>query len=168
MVPFVILTIDDPVKRARYSDAYLKHSQHLIAVAMSLLHDSSAAEDALHDTFAAIITADTLPEDWMEQKALLTTVIKHKSIDMLNRMKHLADEEPFEFQMDSADETERIELDMLIDLLPDIYKDVLIMYYENGLSAKQIAGILDVSVDTVFKRLERARKLLRKEYLEEE
>ena len=167
MIPLLVLTIDDPVKRARYSDAYIRHRQHLIAVAMSVLGDASLAEDALHDTFAALISADVMPEDGMQQKALLTTVIRRKSIDMLRHMKHLADEEPSESQLGSEDATERIELDMCIELLPDIYKDVLVMYYENDLSAGKIADILGISTDTVYKRLERARRLLRKEYLEE-
>ena len=62
----------------------------------------------------------------------------------------------------------KIELDMLIERLPDIYKDVLVMYYELDLSAKKIASVLGISYDTVLNRLERARNLLRKEYLEED
>ena len=168
MVPLAILAIDDPVKYARYEAAYLNYEQHLIGVAMSLLKDNSLAEDVLHDTFEAIIAAEVLPEDTFKQKALLTTVIKNKALDMLKHQKFMADREPSDAQLGVVYMPEKIELDMLIERLPDIYKDVLVMYYELDLSAKKIASVLGISYDTVLKRLERARNLLRKEYLEED
>ena len=167
MVPFVILAIEDPVRRARYQDAYLEYSQHLIAVAMSLLKDEHLAEDALHDAFEAIIKADTLPEDGLGQKALLTTVVKHKALDMLKHQKFIADDEPSEEQLGFTVMPEKVELDMIIESLPNIYKEVIILYYENDLSVNRIAVILGLSNETVRKRLERARKMLGKEYWEE-
>ena len=111
MVPFVILAIEDPVKRARYQDAYLTLNQHLIAVAMSLLNDKQSAEDALQDAFEAIIDADILPEDDLGQKALLTTVVKRKALDILKHKRFLADDEPSEDQLGFTFMTEKVELD---------------------------------------------------------
>ncbi len=167
MVPFVILAIEDPVKRARYQDAYLTLNQHLIAVAMSLLNDKQSAEDALQDAFEAVIDADILPEDDLGQKALLTTVVKRKALDILKHKRFLADDEPSEEQLGFTVMSEKIELDMIIDNLPDIYKEVLILFYENGLSAKKIASVLGINYNTILKRLERARKMLREQYWEE-
>jgi RNA polymerase sigma-70 factor (ECF subfamily) len=167
MVPFVILAIEDPVKRVRYQDAYTKYNQHLIAVAMSLLKDKHLAEDALHDAFEAVIKADVLPEDGLAQKAFLTTIVKHKALDILKHQRFLADDEPTEEQLGFTSVSEKAELDMIIDSLPNIYQEVILLYYENDLSVNKIAGILGISQETVRKRLERARKLLSKAYWEE-
>ena len=167
MVPLIILAIEDPIKRAKYSDAYTDYSQHLIAVAKALLKDDSLAEDAVHDAFASLIAADKLPDDALGQKALLTTIVRNKSLDMIKKQKHIAYEEPSEAQQGYTTMTETIELYMLIGHLPESLRDVLIMHYENDLKAKEIADILDISVEAVYKRLERAKAALRKEYLGE-
>ena len=67
-----------------------------------------------------------------------------------------------------VDYFENIDYDELvktISQLPQIYKDVLFLRYVNDFSVKEISKMLDISVDTVWKRLERARKML-KELLE--
>lgn len=52
-----------------------------------------------------------------------------------------------------------------ISELPLIYKDILFMHYVNHYTNKEISKMLDISVDNVWKRIERAKKLL-KEKLE--
>lgn len=46
-----------------------------------------------------------------------------------------------------------------------MYKDIIYLYYLEEFTTKEIAKMLGVTVDTVYKRLERAKKLL-KETLE--
>lgn len=167
MLPLVILSIEDPGKRAKYSDAYIRLRDHLIAVAVSILNDAALAEDALQDAFESIIKADALPSDPFGQKALLTTVVRRKALDMLKHMKRLADEEPSEEKISVEDNSKQLELDMLIEKLPCIYREVLVMHYESDMTTKQISEVLDISRPAVLKRLERARELLRKEYFEE-
>ena len=50
-----------------------------------------------------------------------------------------------------------------IDVLPDIYKDILLLKVEYGYKDREIAKLLGIKVDTVSKRLERARKQLKKQ-----
>ena len=52
----------------------------------------------------------------------------------------------------------------IVDGLPDIYKEVLILYYEYGYKAKEIAAMLNTNTNTILKRLERARGLAKEEY----
>lgn len=54
--------------------------------------------------------------------------------------------------------------DYLIDLvmtLPEKYKKVIILYYYDELSVKEIAKILRITEAAVMKRMERGRKILR-------
>lgn len=55
--------------------------------------------------------------------------------------------------------------DHLIDLvriLPEKYKSVIILYYYDRLSVREISEILKISESAVMKRMERGRKTLRK------
>lgn len=47
--------------------------------------------------------------------------------------------------------------------LSQIYKDVLLLHYVNDFSVKEISRMLDISIDNVRKRLERAKRLLKSE-----
>lgn len=49
----------------------------------------------------------------------------------------------------------------VISTLPDSYKDVLYMHYIYQFSVKEISKMLDITVDNVWKRIERAKKLLK-------
>lgn len=168
MVPIIILAIEDPIKRAKYGDVYTELKQHLIGVALSVLKNEFEAEEAVHDAFLALIKSDILPDDAFKQKALLTIIVKNKALDMIKKQKHLACEEPTEVQIGFTTITDKVELHMLIGQLPEILRDVLVMHYENDLKAQEIAEIMNINVDTVYKRLERAKAVLRKEYLREE
>ena len=64
----------------------------------------------------------------------------------------------------SADETELIDIVMT---LPEKYRTVLYLYYYEGYSIKEIAGILKKNENTVSSLLQRARAKM-KSKLEEE
>jgi hypothetical protein len=53
-----------------------------------------------------------------------------------------------------------------IELLPDDSREVVILFYREGKSVSQVAGLLDLSEDAVKKRLSRARETLRETVLE--
>jgi RNA polymerase sigma-70 factor (ECF subfamily) len=51
--------------------------------------------------------------------------------------------------------------------LPNIYRDVFLLYYSNGYSVRQIAKALGISYDAAKKRLQRAKMVLN-QYLRKE
>jgi len=51
--------------------------------------------------------------------------------------------------------------------LPDDLKIVIVLYYYIGMSQKEIADILDITTKTVEGRIYRAKKKLKKEFIEE-
>lgn len=58
-----------------------------------------------------------------------------------------------------------IEIMQWIHSLPKKYAEVLLLYYVNEFSQKEIADILGITVNSVAIRIYRGRKLLQKEYL---
>lgn len=59
-------------------------------------------------------------------------------------------------------ESNRQELISIVNGLPEKYRKVILMYYYEGLSQKDIAAVLDTSVDSVEHGLRRARLSIRK------
>lgn len=56
----------------------------------------------------------------------------------------------------------------LIMSLPAKYKIVMTLYYVEGYKSKEIAEIIDINEDTVRKRLQKGRELLKKEFEKEQ
>lgn len=52
--------------------------------------------------------------------------------------------------------------------MPKKYSEVLILYYVNGFSGKEIAELLGIKEDAVMARLSRGRKRLKKELSDNE
>jgi RNA polymerase sigma-70 factor (ECF subfamily) len=175
MIPVFILAIEDEERRSKYADAYIQFSQQLIAVASFVLYgktgskdgEQTQAEDVVQEAFRHVLEKDNLPADPNKAKALLITITKHIAIDALRKNRHMADEEPTEIQLGYTMPENSSGLSLIVDDLPDKYKEVLILYYEYGYRVKEIAEMLNVSESTVLKRLERARKLVKEQYLNE-
>lgn len=51
-----------------------------------------------------------------------------------------------------------------INKIPDKYKEVLVLYYFEDMSYKEIADIIKIPIATVGVRIRRAKELVRKNY----
>lgn len=63
------------------------------------------------------------------------------------------------------DEEARATLAEALDAVPEMAREVLVLYYREGQSVRQVAELLGVREATVKQRLTRARRVLRAEYL---
>ena len=63
------------------------------------------------------------------------------------------------------DDETRAALAAALDAVPDAAREVLVLYYREGQSVRQVAELLGVREATVKQRLTRARRVLRAEYL---
>ena len=176
MIPVFILVTEEDDRRSKVAEAYIRYSQHLISVASLVLYgkntvddeEQTQAEDVVQDAFKYVLEKDDLPEDPEQARALLTIITKHKAIDILRKRDHLADNEPTESQLGYSMPKHSSRLSLTIDALPDIYKEVILLHYAYGYKATEIANMLDLDYNTVLKRLERARKLAKEQYLKDE
>ena len=93
----------------------------------------------------------------MEKQTLETKKIVHNNISYL--------------QYDLAKDQAKTSFFDISDInaikeLPQMYKDIIYLYYLEEFTTKEIAKMLNISVNTVWKRVERAKRLL-KETLEQ-
>jgi RNA polymerase sigma factor (sigma-70 family) len=63
------------------------------------------------------------------------------------------------------DDEARATLAAALDAVPDAAREVLVLYYREGQSVRQVAELLGMREATVKQRLSRARRVLRAEYL---
>ena len=142
-----------------------KYGNSLLRVAYSYLHNMSDAEDVLQDTLIQYIRNDRTFESDSHEKAWLITVASNIS---KNKIKYNKLRETDEL-MEELIAEERQDLGFVweaVKRLPDKYREVIHLFYQEEYSTKEIAEILERKEATVRSDLLRGREKL-KEILKE-
>lgn len=152
----------------------LEHHQKVYGYAFRLTGNATDAEDLTQQTF--LIAQQKLHQLREPQKARgwLYAVLRSCHLKGLRKRQPTAagnlelnveeipddelQEDPFDHQR----------LQMSLDDLPDEYKTVLVMYYYQECSYKEIAEQLELPIGTVMSRLSRAKSKLRRKLLDSE
>lgn len=164
----------------KFEQLYLAYRQVMYYAANSILKDPAAAEDAVQQAFMRILNhMDKISEvNCPQTKSFVVIIVRNVAINLYNSRKKqlaLSLDELAEWTPDEAaspsDELESKEgslhLAQLMARLPDGYRSVLLLKYDNGYSTAEIASMLELTEENVKKRLQRARKKLQ-EILERE
>lgn len=158
------LPIGDPVGFARLVD---DHRSMVCAIALSVVHDVAASEDVAQEVFLAAWQrlhtlrnpASLVP--WLRQ------VTRNRATDRLRTRQAapLEHEPPSELDLEAAalsHERNQVLADVLSEL-PDDGREVVLLFYREGRSVRQVARLLDLSEAAVKQRLSRARKRIRQD-----
>ncbi len=138
----------------------------IFRISYCILCNVQDAEDAVQETFLRYLTKSPEFNSEEHRKAWLIRVSANISKNMLM----------FRLRRETVciDDIENIgiaqddfEIFGLIMNLPAKYKVVMTLYYVEGYKSKEIAEIIDVNEDTVRKRLQKGRELLKKEFEKE-
>lgn len=153
---------------------YTQYSGKVYAVCMGYLHNSDDAEDIMQDTFVtAMRKLDTLnnPE---KAERWLTRIAANKCKDYIKKQKPcliddenggydgiVADTQTPEQSYDVNQATKQLR--SAVDDLPQNQRDVIVGFYFNQQSIKQLAKKLNLTQSAVKSTLHRARKSLKTE-----
>lgn len=152
---------------------YEKYKDAMYAVAYSLLNESAAAEDVLHDVFVNFARSAPRFRLYGSLKNYLITCVLNRSRDMfrskmyriveVERAKSKPAERTNPQQQAMEAEHESI-LTQALTNVPQPQREVIILHLHGGLKFREIAGIQDVSINTVQGRyrygLEKLRSIL--------
>ena len=169
MLLLYLSIIDSDESKDKFESLYLKYRKHMKHIALKILGDEHLADDAVHNGFIKIISnLHKFNEiDCQETRNLIVIIIRSVSIDMYRkRNREFENTDILDKEISIETDFSIIEVDNIlkeIDVLPDIYKDILLLKVEYGYKDREIAKLLGIKVDTVSKRLERARKQLKKQ-----
>ncbi len=167
----------EPLERARTGDhdgfaaIVAEHEAMVFSLAYHFFDDRSRAEEIGQDVFLQLFRNLDAIESAAHLKHWLRQVTTRRCIDVLRRSRFRAVplEEVEEIQ--SRDRTSDPFLDrkvrQLIAELPDIQRAVVTLRYQEDLDPTEIAGIVDMPVNTVKSHLHRALQSLRRKLGEE-
>lgn len=145
---------------------YNMYKDMIFNIALNYSHNRDDSEDILQDVFMKYLNSNeefiTLDNEkyWLIRVTINTSItfIKSKwksSVTLDNE---------YISSVKDEDNSDKLRMRQIISSLKDKYKEVIILYYYQNYNTKEIAEILKISQDSVKKRLERARDLIKKEY----
>ena len=177
MLAFYLSLIDDETSRSQFEEFYERYRHIMLHVALSVLHDRSLAEDAVHDAFLRIVKSTRFSLDNLyglechKRQAFFVIVVRNAAIDLLRqRMRHaetplpeygdiLRSEDKMPDQMVIDHETSANLLDAVKRMNP-AYRDALILHIVYGFSGREVASMLGASEVAIRTRIHRGKKQL--------
>lgn len=158
--------------RRKVEKLYERYHKLMYHIAYNILQHHEDTEDAVIESWEKIIRhLDKINKiDCRETQSLFVIIVERTAIDYYRKNKRRSDIETSIENYESSpyfitkDKTlENLELYHVLRHTPKIYSEVLILYYVNGFTGKEIANLLNIKESTVTVRLSRGRELLRKE-----
>lgn len=162
--------IDDQEDKDKFESIYLKYRYLMLHVANKILQNHHDAEDAVQQAFLSVIKnlGKFAEIESPKTRSLVVLIVERKAIDMLRKKQRenlleingeiLGTEVPEPGDCGLADAMAR---------LPAHYREVLLMRYDNGLTNREIAKLLDITESGVRKMLGRAKRELQAELQKE-
>ena len=144
------------------------YGNRLIRTCYLILNDEKESEDVVQETFLKVFKNI---QSFKEKSSLYTWIYRiamNLCKDILEkRINSLSFNEDIEIESDSIedialDNIDKILLKEKLFKLPYIYKEVLILFYFEDLSIKEMSTILEEKEGTVKSKLSRGRNILKK------
>jgi RNA polymerase sigma-70 factor (ECF subfamily) len=155
----------------RFRTLMLAHQSMVFSIALRVLGDRSAAEEAAQDVFIELhaklggLVSDQHVLYWLRR------VTVHRSIDLVRRRQRrpevamdwnaLPDLPDLSNAASQGDPLLNRRLQQLVSSLPAVARSILILRYQEDMSPEEISGALDMPVATVKSHLQRTLRLLR-------
>lgn len=147
------------------------HKQEMFRIAFGILKNNADAADAIQDTaLACYEKINTLKNPAVFKSWLLKILVNHCRKILKERCKLKSIQELQSSDSCTGPEkevTEQIEFSRLMNQIELKYRIVLLLFYAEEYSVKEIGEILDLNENTVKTRLSRGRGIYKKLYLKE-
>jgi RNA polymerase sigma-70 factor (ECF subfamily) len=153
-------------QREEFEQAVRAYSADLYRFAYWLCRDRHAAEDLVQEACLRAWRSWTELRDLGQAKAWLMTIVRNEHARSFARRR-------IETNLDDMDETQLpslpsfeagLETAQVVQLLPETYREPLLLQVLGGFSCAEIAGMLGTSEGAIMTRLTRARQALRQHY----
>jgi len=155
--------------RQAYAEVVRKHARALAAYAWRMLGNDSEAQDIVQETFLRLWMQ---AQRWDSQKSSLSTwlhrIVHNLCIDALRKVRGSSADDIAQLLDDSESAEQevsrvsrQVQLHKAIAALPERQRSALILAHFQGLSNKEVAEMLDVSLEALESLLSRARRTLK-------
>lgn len=144
------------------SELFRQHRQMVYHIALNIVCRAEEAEDIAMDTFSAMIAQRSFNSD-EHAKAWLIRTTQNKAINVMksSRIRRMVSIDELSEQALGVSDRQDCELLHSVMRLPQELKTAVYLHYYMDMKASEIGAALGVSENTIYKRLIRARKLLK-------
>lgn len=153
-------------QREDFEQAVRAYAADLYRFAYWLCRDRHFAEDVVQEACLRAWRSWTDLRNPAQAKAWLMTIVRHEYARSVSRKRHDAN-------VDEVDESALppipsfeagLETAQLVALLPETYREPLLLQVLGGFTCAEIGGMLGTSEGAIMTRLTRARQALRQNY----
>lgn len=148
------------------TNAVLKYSDTVLRVAYYRTGDHHLAEDITQEVFLKLLSQKEMTDEHL--RAWLIRCAIHRAADAFRQRARRKEEAlPENGEESPVLSYENYELLDAVNALPADERTVVYLYYYEGYSAKEIAGLLHKNQNTVASLIRRGREALKGELLDE-
>lgn len=172
VISCILLMLDSDEEKRKVERLYERFNRLMYVVAYNIVQHHEDAEDVVLTSWIKIIRhLEKINEkEELQTKSFFVIVVERAAIDLCRKNKrrkevYLEELESSPYLSVTDIAISNIEIMQWIHSLPKKYAEVLLLYYVNEFSQKEIADILGITVNSVAIRICRGRKLLQREYL---
>ncbi len=174
MILFMAL-IDEKKDIEKFETIYINYYNFALSICNNILKDIQYAEDATQNCFISLALCIKKVEEPISNKTknLIGIMAKYKAIDIYRVNKKLPTpidfESIYELRCYSYIDTDIVitekvnNIISILNNLPPMYLEIMELYVYYDLSRIEIAKITNLNYNTVKIRIQKARKLLKKE-----
>jgi len=150
------------ISEQEFNDKYYLYKNTIYGIAFSYVHNVVDADDIVQDVFLKYLNSNEIFKTLDNEKYWLIRVTINTCKSFVKRAwkqrVELDDDQIYKAPSDKKIEDSLFEK---VYNLPHIYKEIIILYYYEELTIKDISRSLRISISAVKKRLERARNILK-------
>lgn len=139
---------------------YNATSSAVYAYALSILKNSSDAQDAMHDTYLSILQKAADYRSQGKPLAWILTITRNHCLMLLRRQKRYVGLDASPVTSCSAPEDALI-LKLCMELLNDEDRQIVVLHAVAGITHRQIGQLMGIKTPTVLSRYHRAIRKLR-------
>ena len=170
MLSIYLSALDTQEEKDLFEEMYYNCRGKMYSIAFSILGNREDAEDAVHIAFLKLADQlkNLLHKSRQDLKRYIVIAIRNTSITIYNqnkksseRFEAINDDIPDKDNVIEFDSSQADALQSALTKLPQMYKDILTLYYYMDTPVNDISKLLGISKENVWKRLSRARNMLK-------
>lgn len=148
------------MKQIEFCEQVSQYRYQFYITAYALLRNEADAEDAVCNAILSGYEHLAQLKNPKKFKSWMLTITKNEALKLCGKRMELPGDETVE-QLLPPSYDKHNELWDIVQTLKEEYRIVIVLFYYNGLSLRDISDVLGISVGTVKSRLNRGRKLLK-------
>ena len=175
MLSLYLSMLNDEESNEKLTLIFTENKDWMLRYAYSLLDNKNLAMDAVHNTFLKLVEIFRTPSSESKDitKSFLYVSVKNSCINILREEDRLKLEsfdlfanyssgDSVEENAIADDSYER--LVNIINSLPEIYSDILVLHFVCDMSLKEISNLLKIPLKTIYTRFSRGKKIIKKKF----